>query len=60
MKRITVSPKKGLTVRHPETGQPILDGADVELTPQIKRYLKDGDLTESKSKKKASPTKESD
>ena len=46
MKTIIVSPKEGLTVRHPETGAPIVKDTELIYSPQIKRYLKDGDLVE--------------
>ncbi len=46
MKKIIASPREGVTVRHPETGFPIKPKTTVKLSPQIKRYLKDGDLIE--------------
>ena len=52
METIRVKPKDGLTVRHPVTGAPMVEG-EVERTPQIIRYLKDGDLVLVPKQKKA-------
>ncbi len=56
MKTTTVSPRDGVSVRHPATGRAIAPKTTIELTPQIRRYIKDGDLIEVK---KATAKKES-
>jgi hypothetical protein len=61
MKTIIVSPKEGITVKHPASGNPILPKTEIALSPQVKRYMRDGDLIEvqPKPKKKAKPQTES-
>ena len=45
MERIKVKPIEGRIVIHPVSGKPIkIEGEEVYKCPQIKRYLKFGDL----------------
>ena len=63
MNTIVVKPKDGLIVVHPESGQPIRGGQTVPRSPQILRFLKDGDLlevVEQKVKKKTTSKKEAE
>ena len=53
MNKIVVIPKEGVTVIHPESGNPIRENQEVNKTPQIIRFLKDGDLIEVKEPNKA-------
>ena len=61
MNKIEVTVKEGVTVLHPESGNPIRDGQTVPRSPQIIRFLRDGDLieiTKPKTKKQQSKTQE--
>jgi len=58
MEKIFVKPVEERIVIHPVSGKPIkADGEEVFKDPQIKRYLKFGDLTIVEPKKKESKPK---
>jgi hypothetical protein len=61
MTKLFVKPKEGLTVINPLRNKPFLaDGEEVEMTSQVKRYIKFGDLVLSKKPKKKTNPKEND
>jgi len=53
---ITIKPRDGLTVPHPETGYFISGEIKIAKSPAVRRLLKDGDIFEVKELTKKATT----